>query len=286
MTERNKMDSKQRMSIKDLKKKAVDIRKDILIALEKAGSGHTGGSLSLVEILVSLYYYKAKHDPKKPKWKERDKILLSKGHGCPALYAVLSDCGYFPKSELWTLRKLGSRLQGHPQIGLPGVEISSGSLGQGLSIANGIAIADRMDGIKSKVYCIMGDGETNEGQIWEAAMTASHYKLDNVCGIVDFNKLQIDGFCCDVKGIEPFADKWKDFGWHVKEVDGHNFEELIKALDELDNVKGKPQIIIAHTVKGKGVSFVENKANWHGVSPKKAELEKALEELDASLKTL
>jgi len=143
-----------------------------------------------------------------------------------------------------------------------------------------------MDGIKSKVYCIMGDGETNEGQIWEAAMTASHYKLDNVCGIVDFNKLQIDGFCCDVKGIEPFADKWKDFGWHVKEVDGHNFEELIKALDELDSVKGKPQIIIAHTVKGKGVSFVENKANWHGVSPKKAELEKALEELDASLKTL
>ena len=274
------------LSPTDLKKKAIQIRNDILIMLEKAGSGHTGGSLSIVEILVALYYYKAKHDPKNPEWKERDKILLSKGHGCPALYAVLADSGYFPKEELSTLRKLGSRLQGHPQVGLPGVEISSGSLGQGLSIANGIALANKMDKRDSKVYCIMGDGETNEGQIWEAAMTANHYNLNNVCGIVDFNKLQIDGFCCDVKGLEPFAKKWQDFGWHVKEVDGHSIEELISALDELDKIKDKPQVIIAHTVKGKGVSFTENQVKWHGIAPKKEELEKALAELDFQLKAL
>lgn len=254
--------------------------------LEKAGSGHTGGSLSLVEILLALYCRKARHNPKDPDWRERDRIILSKGHGCPALYAVLADAGYFPREELWSLRKLGSRLQGHPQMGLPGVEISSGSLGQGLSVANGMAFANKMDGIKSKVYCIMGDGETNEGQIWEAAMTAAHYKLDNVCGIVDFNRMQIDGFCCDVKGLEPFAKKWQDFGWDAKEADGHDIEELIRALDEADKIKGKPQVIIAHTVKGKGVSFIENQVGWHGIAPKKEELEKALKELDAQLKVI
>ena len=171
--------------IKELKKKAIQIRKDILTMLEKAGSGHTGGSLSLVEILIALYYCKIRHNSKEPNWPLRDRVVLSKGHGCPALYAVLADLGYFPREELWTLRRLGSRLQGHPQIGLPGIEISSGSLGQGLSIANGIAIAHKLDGIKAKVYCIMGDGETNEGQIWEAAMTAGHYRLENVCGIID-----------------------------------------------------------------------------------------------------
>jgi len=272
--------------IKELKKKAIQIRKDILTMLEKAGSGHTGGSLSLVEILLALYYYKARHDPKNPNWRERDKIILSKGHGCPALYAVLADAGYFPREELWTLRKLGSRLQGHPQIGLPGIEISSGSLGQGLSVADGMAFANKIDGIKSKVYCIMGDGETNEGQIWEAAMTAAHYKLDNVCGIIDFNKMQIDGFCCDVKGLEPFAKKWQDFGWHAKEVDGHSLEQLMRALDEADKAKQKPQVIIAHTVKGKGVSFIENQVRWHGIAPKKEELERALKELGAQLKAL
>ena len=277
---------KKHPDITKLKKKAIDIRKDILTMLNKAGSGHTGGSLSMVEMLISLYYYKLKHDPKKPDWPKRDKVVLSKGHGCPALYAVLADTGYFPREELWTLRKLGSRLQGHPQIGLPGVEISSGSLGQGLSVANGMAFANKMDGIKSKVYCIMGDGETNEGQVWEAAMTAGHYNLDNVCAIVDFNKLQIDGFCCDVKGLEPFAKKWEDFGWHAKEVDGHDFNDLMNALDEVEKIKNKPQIIIAHTIKGKGVSFVENQVNWHGIAPKKEELEKALGELDAELKKL
>lgn len=272
--------------IKELKKTAIQIRKDILTMLEKAGSGHTGGSLSMVEILVALYYYKAKHRPKDPDWHGRDRILLSKGHGCPALYAVLANCGYFPRKELDTLRKLGSRLQGHPQMGLAGVEISSGSLGQGLSITNGMALANKMDGNDRRVYCIMGDGETNEGQVWEAAMTAGHHKLDNVCAIIDFNKMQIDGFCCDVKGLEPFAGKWQNFGWHTREVNGHDFKELMDALDEAASVKGKPQVIIAHTVKGKGISFVENKVKWHGIAPKKDELEKALKELDSQLKAL
>jgi transketolase len=277
---------KTRPDIKELKKKAVALRKDILTMLEKAGSGHTGGSLSLVEILISLYYYKLKHNPKKPDWPERDKVILSKGHGCPALYACLADLGYFPREELWGLRKLGSKLQGHPQLGLPGIEISSGSLGQGLSIANGMALANKMDKKTSKIYCIMGDGETNEGQTWEAAMTAGHYKLDNVCGIVDFNKMQIDGFCCDVKGLEPYAKKWQDFGWHTIELDGHDLERLMDGLDEAGKIKAKPQVIIAHTVKGKGVSFIENRVKWHGISPKKEELEKALKELDLQLKTL
>jgi transketolase len=277
---------KTRPDIKELKKKAVALRKDILTMLEKAGSGHTGGSLSLVEILISLYYYKLKHNPKKPDWPERDKVILSKGHGCPALYACLADLGYFPREELWGLRKLGSKLQGHPQLGLPGIEISSGSLGQGLSIANGMALANKIDKKTSKIYCIMGDGETNEGQTWEAAMTAGHYKLDNVCGIVDFNKMQIDGFCCDVKGLEPYAKKWQDFGWHTIELDGHDLERLMDGLDEAGKIKAKPQVIIAHTVKGKGVSFIENRVKWHGISPKKEELEKALKELDLQLKTL
>lgn len=277
---------KKQPDIKALKKKAIQIRKDILIMLEKAGSGHTGGSLSLVEILLALYACRLKHDPKNPSWRERDKVILSKGHGCPALYAVLAEFGYFPREELRTLRKLGSRLQGHPQLGLPGLEISSGSLGQGLSIANGMAFADRLDGINSRIYCIMGDGETNEGQIWEAAMTASHYGLDKVCGIVDFNKMQIDGFCCDVKGMEPYAKKWESFGWYAVETDGHDFSRLLDALDRAALVRGKPQVIIAHTVKGKGVSFIENQVQWHGIAPKKDELEKALKELDSQLETL
>jgi len=280
------MAKKAHPDINELKKKAVQIRKDILTMLEKAASGHTGGSLSLVEIMIVLYYYKVKHDAKNPDWPGRDRIILSKGHGCPTLYAILSDLGYFPREELWTLRKLGSKLQGHPQIGLPGVEISSGSLGQGLSIANGMAFANRMDGIKTKTYCIMGDGETNEGQVWEAAMTASHYKLDNVCGIIDFNKMKIDGFCCNVKEMEPYAKKWQDFGWYTIEVDGHDLGCLMDAMDETDKIKDKPQVIIAHTVKGKGISFIENQVKWHGIAPKKEELEKALKELDAQLKIL
>ncbi|MFC1570178.1 transketolase [Candidatus Omnitrophota bacterium] len=272
--------------ILELKKKAIGLRRDILKMLAEAGSGHTGGSLSLVEILASLYYSQLNVDPKKPDSRERDKFVLSKGHGCPALYAVLADQGFFPREELWTLRKLGSRLQGHPQRGLPGLEISSGSLGQGLSVAVGMALSDRMDSINAKVYCLMGDGETNEGQVWEAAMTAAHYKLDNLCAIIDFNKLQIDGLCCEVMDLGAYRKKWENFGWSAIEVDGHDFEELDKAFRKVQDVKGLPQIIIAHTVKGKGVSFMEHKAEWHGVAPKPDELERAMQELDEAEKKL
>jgi transketolase len=270
----------QRPEIKELKAKAKEIRKTVLKVLTNAGSGHTGGSLSLVEILTSLYLYKMRHNPKEPKWDMRDRLVLSKGHGCSALYTVLAEVGYFPKEELMTFRKFGTRLQGHPQLGLPGLEASTGSLGQGLSIANGMALTARMDKKDITVYCIMGDGELNEGQIWEAVMTSSHYHLDNVCGIVDFNKQQIDGWCCDVMNLGPLADKWSAFGWHVLECDGHNFEELMNALDEAEKIKGKPTVILAHTIKGKGVSFIENQPKWHGVAPKPDELEKALKELD------
>lgn len=275
-----------RPDIAVLQKKAIDIRKDILKMLMLAGSGHTGGSLSMVEILLSLYYYKLKNDPARPAWKERDRFLLSKGHGCPALYTVLAHKGYFNRDMLWTLRKLGSQLQGHPQVGLPGIEISSGSLGQGLSIANGMALAARLDGANIRVYCMIGDGETNEGQVWEAAMTASHYKLDNLCAVIDFNGLQIDGFCCEVKDMAPYANKWRDFGWNVLEADGHDLAQVMDALDAAERMKGKPTVIIAHTVKGKGVSFIENKAEWHGVAPKKEEYERAVAELDEAEKKI
>jgi transketolase len=276
----------QKPDIKSLKKKAVDIRKDILNMLMLAGSGHTGGSLSIVDILVTLYYYEMRHDPKNPKWPGRDRFLLSKGHACPALYAILAEKGYFKKEDLSGLRKFGSKLQGHPQIGLAGVEISSGSLGQGLSIANGMALAARLDKLDTRIYCLMGDGETNEGQVWEAAMTTSHYKLDSICAIVDYNKLQIDGFCCEVKDMGSYLDKWKSFGWNVIETDGHDIEKLIASFDKAKTVKGMPTVIVAHTIKGKGVSFVENKAQWHGIAPKKEEYERAIKELDEELKNI
>lgn len=276
----------KRPDILDLKKKAIEIRKDTLKMLMLAGSGHTGGSLSIVEILLALYYYKLRNDPKNPDWRERDRFLLSKGHGCPALYAVLAHKGYFPKEKLWGLRKLGSQLQGHPQMGLPGIEISSGSLGQGLSIANGMALAARLDKLDIKVYCLLGDGETNEGQVWEAVMTGAHYKLDNVCAIIDFNKLQIDGFCCEIKDMGPYMHKWKDFGWNPIEVDGHDLKALMDVFDQASLIKDKPTVVIAHTIKGKGVSFVENKVEWHGIAPKKEEYELAVKELDNELSKL
>lgn len=275
-----------RPDVQELKKKAVEVRKDILKMLTLAGSGHTGGSLSIVEILLALYFYKMRIDPKKPGWKERDIFILSKGHACPALYAILAEKGFFPKSELWNLRKMGSKLQGHPQMGLAGVEISSGSLGQGLSIANGVALASRLEKLPTRVYCLMGDGETNEGQVWEAAMTSAHYKLDNVTAIIDFNKLQIDGFCCDVKDMGPYIHKWQDFGWNTLEVDGHDVGAVMEALDKACGMKGKPTVIVAHTVKGKGVSFIENKVEWHGIAPKKDEYERAVKELDEALKKI
>lgn len=262
-------------SIQNLKKIAVDVRKDILCDTCKAGSGHPGGSLSATDIMVCLYFNKMKHNPKKPSNPDRDRFILSKGHAAPALYACLARAGYFPVKELETLRKLGSRLQGHPErTRLPGVEASTGPLGQGLSFANGVALAGRIDKKNYKVYCMIGDGESQEGMVWEAAMTSGHYKLDNLCVILDHNRLQIDGEVAKVKTIEPIKDKFLAFNFHVIEIDGHNYEEIMIALDKADTIKGKPTIIIANTIKGKGVKSMENKAEWHGKACKPEELEK------------
>lgn len=267
------------VDIKHLEAIALGIRKDILTMLSKARSGHTGGSLSCVELLVGLYHYKMRHNPKDPDWADRDIFVISKGHAAPALYATLASCGYFPREELMTLRKLGSRLQGHAYIGVPGIEASTGSLGMGLSIANGFALAARLNKSERRMYVLLGDGETDEGQIWEAAMTSSHYKLDNVCAILDANNLQIDGFVEAVKRLEPIKDKWHAFGWNVIEIDGHDLAQVLKAYDEAECVKGKPTVVLARTIKGKGVSFMENEAEWHGIAPKPEELDKALKEL-------
>jgi transketolase len=269
--------------VRSLKRVAVDLRREMLRMIAKAGSGHPGGSLSMVELLVGLYWHALRHDPTRPDWADRDIFLLSKGHGCPALYAVLAFQGYFPKEELSTLRRYPTRLQGHPERGsLPGIEMSAGSLGQGLSMANGIAMADRIDARARRVYCLMGDGEIQEGQVWEAAMTASHHHLDTVCAIVDANQLQQNGPVKQIQDVEPLPDKWRAFGWHTIEIDGHDMAQVVRAYDQAKTVKGKPQAIIARTVKGKGVSFMELNHNWHGVAPKPDELERALKELDAA----
>jgi len=263
-----------------LKDKARILRVEILKMLTIAKSGHTGGSLSAADIVTGLYFYKMRHNPKDPNWKERDRFVLSKGHAAPVLYAALALSGYFEKGLLKTLRKLGSPLQGHPcSRKLPGVEISTGSLGQGLSIANGIAMGIKMDGVGSRVYCLLGDGEIQEGQVWEAAMTSAHYRLDNLCAIIDNNGLQIDGQCCDVMHIEPIVHKWQAFGWHVIDIDGHDMRAIVRALNEAETVKGKPTMIVARTIKGKGVSFFEGKVEYHGITPTSEELEIALKEL-------
>jgi transketolase len=272
--------TKKRPDINLLKKKALKIRRNVLKMLQIAGSGHTGGSLSEVEIIVALYNYELIYNSKKPNMPKRDRFILSKGHGCPSLYAVLADCGYFDEDWLWTLRKFGTKLQGHPQKDISmGIEASTGSLGQGLSIAIGLSLAAKMDNKDYRTYCLMGDGELQEGQIWEAAMMAAHNNLDNLCGIVDCNKLQIDGFLKDVMNIEPLADKWQAFGWQVIKADGHDFESLIDAFDEARSIKEKPTVILADTIKGRGISFIENQASWHGIAPKEDEVKKALEEL-------
>jgi transketolase len=259
---------------------ACELRKDILTMLATSGSGHTGGSLSAIDILTALYFGRMNHNPNYGKSDDRDIFVLSKGHAAPALYAVLARCGYFDKSHLGSLRQLNAKLSGHPySLSTPGVEVSTGSLGQGLSMSNGIAMALRLDKRKGTVFCMMGDGETQEGQVWEAAMTASHQKLDNVVGILDNNGLQIDGWVRDVKGIEPIGDKWRAFGWEVVEIDGHDMPAILVAIDKAVAVKGKPCLIWAHTVKGKGVSFMENKASFHGLTPTQDELAKALVEL-------
>ncbi|MFA5822531.1 MAG: transketolase [Thermodesulfovibrionales bacterium] len=267
--------------IASLKEKAKTLRIEILKMLTEAGSGHTGGSLSAADIVTALYFYKMRHDPANPKWRERDRFVLSKGHAAPVLYGALALSGYFDKQLLKTLRKIGSPLQGHPcSRKLPGIEISTGSLGQGLSIADGMALGLKIDGLSSRVYCMLGDGEIQEGQVWEAAMTAAHYKLDNLCAIIDNNGLQIDGHCHEVMYIEPIVKKWEAFGWHVIDINGHDMEAVVRALDEAETIKYKPSMIVARTIKGKGVSFFEGKVEYHGMAPTPEELEKALKELE------
>ena len=264
-----------------LTRKARQLRRDMLVMLNQAGSGHPGGSLSMVELLVGLFYGgQLRHNPARPDWAERDLFLLSKGHGCPALYAVLADRGYFPKEELSTLRKHPTRLQGHPERwSPPGVEIAAGSLGQGLSMANGFALADRLDGRTRRIYCVMGDGEQQEGQVWEAAMTAAHHHLDAVCAIVDANQLQQNGPVQGIQNIEPLPEKWRAFGWHAIEINGHDLAQVLRAYDEARAMTGQPTAIIARTIKGKGVSFMELKTEWHGVAPNREQLAAALKEL-------
>jgi transketolase len=260
-----------------------EIRLDIVRMIGLARSGHPGGSLSCVESLVCLYYYKMRFNPKKPQWRNRDRFVLSKGHAAPTLYAVLARCGYFDREELWRLRRLGSMLQGHPdRLGTPGVEISTGSLGQGLSAACGMALGLRMEDIPSRVYALIGDGESQEGGIWEGAMLAGHQCLDNLVAIMDNNRMQIDGNCCEIVDLGDVGSKWRSFGWDVQEVNGHDVIEICTALDRTDDVDDRPCIIIAHTVKGKGVSFMENVVDFHGKAPTPEEMEKALKEIERS----
>jgi len=261
-----------------LRELARQVRRDIVEMIYRAGSGHVGGSLSAADLLVTLFFGKLRRGDGQP----RDYFVLSKGHAAPALYAVLARLGHFPPEDLLTLRRFGSPLQGHPDSGwLPGVEVPTGSLGQGLSMANGLALAARLNGTGQRVYVLLGDGEVQEGQIWEAAMTAAHYRLDHLTALLDRNRLQIDGRTGEVMALEPLAEKWRAFGWETLEVDGHDHAALLAALDHLEGVRGRPGIIIAHTVKGKGVSIFEGQVKFHGVAPTTEEYLQAMKELSA-----
>jgi transketolase len=256
------------------------VRRDIITMLTASKSGHPGGSLSAVELLVTLYFDVMKHDPKNPTWPDRDRFILSKGHAAPVLYSVLAESGYTPKESLNTLRRIGSIYQGHPDRRfIPALEASTGSLGVGLSLGIGMAEAARLDKSPSRTFVVLGDGEIQEGQIWEAAMYAAHHHLDNLVAIVDYNKIQLDGFIKDILAIEPLADKWLAFGWNVIEIDGHDVKKVQEAYAMAAATKGKPTVIIAHTVKGKGVSFMENNPKYHGVAPTQEEMVLALEEI-------
>jgi transketolase len=272
------------MNVQELKEIAALNRIHIIKMLAEAGSGHPGGSLSCIDILTVLFFDKMRIDPSHPDWPDRDRLVLSKGHAAPALYACLAQRGYFPVRSLLSLRKLKSPLQGHPDcIRTPGVDASTGSLGQGLAISNGMAIAAKLDDKDYKVYVVMGDGEIQEGMIWEAAMTSSHRGLDNVIGFVDWNGLQIDGSCSEIKGVCPIEEKFESFGWHVLSIDGHDIKQIGEAVDNALEVKDKPTLIVATTVKGKGVSFMEHNLDFHGRAPTPEETEKALEELEITL---
>lgn len=265
--------------IEKLKEHARNVRYQTVVATTAAGSGHPTSSFSETEILVSLYFHVLNHKPADPDWEDRDRFVLSKGHGAPGLYAVLAEAGYFPREELKTLRKLGSRLQGHPTPLCPGVEVSTGALGQGLSFSVGLALAGRLKDADWHVYTLLGDGETNEGQVWEAAMTAARYKLDRLTAITDYNNISQSGTLAEIKPIEPIVDKWKAFGWNCLDVDGHSFTELLDAFDAAKSYQKGPTMIVARTIKGKGVSFLENAMGWHGKALNADQAEAAYQEL-------
>jgi transketolase len=265
--------------VKSLGKLLKDIRRNVLQMVAEAGSGHLGASMSIVDILAILYFMKMQHDPSNPDWTERDRLILSKGHAAPALYAVLSEAGYFPEEELNSLRELDSRLHGHPDTMTPGVDVDTGSLGQGLSVAVGMALAAKMDEASYRIYVVLGDGELNEGQVWEAAMTAAHYGLDNIVVIVDRNQYQLTGLTEQVKAVEPVSEKWRAFGWDVMNVSGHDVYAVLDALEVCEHTNGRPHVIVAKTTKGKGVSFMEGNRFSNSV-PNASQLRQALEELE------
>jgi len=267
----------------ELEQTARQLRVEVLKMLNTARSGHTGGSLSALDVMTMLYFHQMRHDPSNPDWTERDRFVLAKGHAAPALYACLAEAGYFPRDDLKSLRRLGSHLQGHPDMNkTPGVEVCTGSLGQGLSQAVGLALAARLQGLSSRVYTLLGDGEVQEGQVWEATMAAAHYRLGNLCAILDANALQIDGEVAKVMNVAPLGPKFLAFNWHVLEVDGHDLDAIARALADAETVTDQPTMIIARTVKGKGVPFFEHKASYHGVPPSDEELDRALEHLGHS----
>lgn len=268
------------IKIEDLESQANEVRRDIVKMLVKAGSGHSAGPLGMADVFTALYFNIMNHDPSKPDWEERDRLFLSNGHICPVRYVVMAHSGYFEKRELWTLRRLGSRLQGHPERKkLPGLETTSGPLGSGLAQSAGYAYAARMDGRRFRVYCITSDGEHNEGNHWEAVMFVGKYKLPNLTVFVDRNNIQIDGYTEDVMPLEPLKEKYEAFGWHALDIDGHNMEEIIDAVGHARATYEKPTVIICHTIPGKGVSFMENKFEWHGKPPSKEEAKQALHDL-------
>ena len=269
-------------NINELKKIANNLRIDIVNQIYWAQSGHPGGALSIADIMAVLFFYQMNIESDNPNWYERDRLVLSKGHSSSALYAALAERGFIEKEELKSFRKINSRLQGHPDCNkLPGVDMTGGSLGQGLSIANGMAIASKLNKLKNRIYCILGDGECEEGQIWEAAMSASKYHLDNLWVILDNNNLQIDGTIREVKAVSLLEEKWKSFGFFVEKCNGNSIEELVETFNKLKNINGKPAIIICNTVKGKGVSFMENKVSWHGKAPNEEQYNLAMEEINS-----
>lgn len=275
------------MDKKFLQTKALEVRKDIVTAVHAAKSGHPGGSLSVADTLTYLYFYKMNIDPKNPKKENRDRLVLSKGHTAPALYAVLAEKGFFDKSELVKLRKTGEMLQGHPDMkGTPGVDMSTGSLGQGISAAVGMALGAKISKADYTVYTVLGDGEIQEGQVWEAAMSAAHYKLDNLVAVVDNNNLQIDGEVSSVMSVYPITDKFESFGWNVATCDAHDFDSIHAAFEKTNQKNGKPWVIVQKSIKGKGVSFMENNASWHGSAPNDEQYAQAMADLEAIGKEL